>query len=128
MIGLRYQYKEGVWKHAFLMYVQETHPTWTLRTCQTCVSDALYIEKFLSPNEQQAIVEEIIWGPSLEDFLMHILIQNILVTRKNPKKDAKGYLRSFRVYFTFIQIIKLIEIAKLDKPRDIRKGDIHGDT
>lgn len=120
MNGLKNEYISALFKQAFLQYVSDTHPKWTARTCQTCVSDALFVNDNLPKNTMNHILQNTAWTPALENFLIDILVLDLLALRKNPIKDAKGYVRAFRVYFSFIQIMKLIENSKIDKPRDIR--------
>lgn len=122
-----FDYKPRFFKKALFLYVQKLHPEWSERTVQTHISDGLFVKNGLSETLLTQILSNDVWSEELEQYLTAIIKEDMLADRKYVNNDTKKHVQGFKTYFEFIQIVALLETAKLGKPRDIR-GTANGNT
>lgn len=124
---LSYVYTSEALRKAFFKYVQSIHPTCSDRTIQTYVSNAMFIVNALSEASLSKILSSEIWTDEIESYMMNTVYGDILAMRKYPVKDTKDHVRDFKMFHTFMQMVKILEQSRLEKPRDIRMT-MHGNT
>lgn len=122
-----FDYKPRMFKKALFQYVQKIHPEWAERTVQTHISDGMFVKNALSESTLNQILSNDVWTDELESYLTSIIKEDMLADRKYVNNDTKKHVQGFRTYFEFIQIVAMLESAKLGKPRDIR-GVNNGNT
>ena len=119
---LSYVYTSEAIKKAFLKYVQDLHPNCSLKTVQTYVSNAMYVVNALPEATLVTILTSTIWTAELESTVMTLVGGDALAMRKYPDKDTKNHVRDFKMFHSFIQIVKVLEQSRSEKPRDIRNN------
>lgn len=113
---LKYEYWLDDFRKAFRLYLTQKHPNWNEKSVATRESDAFIFFRWYSEEEAWEIT--ITQGEHIEKVREEL--EDLLVERKNTKKDATGYIRAIRELQEFVHIVVAIEEARKQKPRSIQ--------
>lgn len=119
-MNLRYRYEVSSIRKAYRKYIEQKHPNWGVKSVVTRVDDSFCLFRWLPESEAWRYIFETDFSleKSKEDF-----IEAFLMHRKNPSKDAGGYIRAIREFQGFLEVVSLIEKARIREPRKILSSD-----
>ena len=118
-MNLRYEYAPEVLRVAYSQYLRIKYPESSKKSISTRVDDAYCLFRWMSEDEA--------WMWFLKDegdlkTLRKILANEFLVQRKNPMKDAGGYIRAIKEFQEFLKLVSVIEDARIIRPRTIHRS------
>lgn len=112
---LKYEYWAEDFRKAFRYYLKKKHEDWNEKTISTIESDAFFLFRYNSEEEAWRLTIE---SEHTEDLRSEL--EDILVQRKNSKKDAAGYLRAIKELREFARLVRMVEDSRRLKPREIQ--------
>lgn len=117
---LHYEYHIDTLRKAFEYYLLMKYPKATSVTRRTKVQDAF--APFVWMPEREAW-EFVLLDPAQLDQKRDFLVDEFLFHRKNPGKDARGYIRAIKELHSFLVLIGLVEQSIQRKPRKIEPSN-----
>jgi hypothetical protein len=112
-------YNKSELKHAFKVYLQQLKPDCNEKTISTYVGDSMFVLNSLPEISQDVVLSSFEWDDNIKERIIDYLIRDALAMRVQPRKDALGYLRAFHLFFDFVQVVRLIDKARVRKPREV---------
>lgn len=113
---MKYQYHISELRKAYVHFLKIKYPDANDRYISTKVDDALFFFKHLPEDEAWDRVQRT--GDDLQN-QRQFLVDELLCHRKNPSKDAGGYLRAIKEFQEFLCLVHEIESARKLMPRKI---------
>lgn len=112
-------YSKSELKHAFKVYLQQLKPDCNEKTISTYVGDSMFVLNSLPEISQEIVLSSFEWDDNIKERIIDYLIRDTLAMRVQPRKDALGYIRAFRLFFDFVQVVRLVDKARVRKPREV---------
>lgn len=103
-------------RKAYNVYLTAKHPKLHPKSVRTRSDDVFSIFKWMGEEEGWAFILD---DGRLHEERVQFLADNYLSQRKNPTKDAMGYLRALREFREFIRVVESIERARIRLPRKV---------
>lgn len=113
---MRRKYSISGLKKAYRAFIELKYPTLSKRGASTKVDDAFYIFRAFKDEDPWYFILEPTRDAQLKE---ELTVRLQLAERKNPKRDAGGYVRAMREFRGFLDLIGTIEAAELRIPRKI---------
>lgn len=113
---LKSSYWVDDFRKAFEVYLGKVHPNWNKKTIITYASDAFFFFRQYSEEEAWSVL----LNSASNKEMLRQEIEDLLVQRKNTKRDATGYLRAIEELQDFINLVHLLEEARKLKPREVQ--------
>lgn len=112
-------YSKSELKHAFKVYLQQLKPDCNAKTISTYIGDSMFVLNALPEISQEVVLSSFEWDDNIKERIIDYLIRDALAMREQPRKDALGYIRAFHLFFDFIQVVRLVDKARVRKPREV---------
>lgn len=116
-MSLKFQYHIKGLRIAYRKYLEAKYPRLSSKSLSTRVDDAFCMFRWMEDNEAWYRVQ--LKGDEL-DAQCSFLADEFLSHRKNPLRDAKGYIRAVKEFQKFLELVGLIEDSRIRKPRKIQ--------
>lgn len=101
-------------REPFHIYLRTKYPNRSEKTNRTVVNDALAVFSWMREEEAWDFVTDL---ERTRKRQLDFLADEFLSHRRNPRKDAGGYLRAVNEFREFIQLVLLIDAARKRLPR-----------
>lgn len=79
----------------------------------------MFVLNALPEISQEVVLSSFEWDDNIKERIIDYLIRDALAMREQPRKDALGYIRAFHLFFDFIQVVRLVDKARVRKPREV---------
>jgi len=112
-------YSKSELRRAFSLYLHQRKPDCNSKTIATYVGDSMFVLDSLPEISQDVVLSSFEWDDQIKERIIDYLIRDALAMREQPRKDALGYLRAFHLFFDFVQVVRLIDKARVRKPREV---------
>ena len=112
-------YSKSELRQAFRIYLQHVKPNCNPKTLSTYIGDSMFVLDALPEISQDIVLSSFEWNEDLKERIVTYLIRDALAMREQPRKDALGYLRAFHLFFDFVQVVRLVDKARVRKPREV---------
>lgn len=113
---MKYRYHISELRKAYIHFLRIKYPNVNDRYLTTKADDALFFFRQLPEEEAWNRIQRT--GDDLQN-QRQFLAEELLYHRKNPYKDAGGYLRAMKEFQEFLSLVCEIESARKLLPRKI---------
>lgn len=120
-MSLHYEYYPSQLKTVYRQYLRNKYPELSRKSINTKVDDAFCMFRWMSEKEAWDRVQR--RGDGLKN-QSQFLADEFLSHRRNPLKDAAGYIRAIREFQEFLDLVEAIEQSRKRKPREVQVEDV----
>lgn len=108
-------------RSAYETYLSNLYPNASAKSIKTKSNDSFFLMRWLGEEEGYCYILSIA-EPEIQSALIKRMVEERLFMRKNPIKDAKGYIHAAIQLRDFFLLVDEIEHAKIRRPREIKSS------